>query len=331
MKVFVTGAEGFIGSHLVEELVFRDHEVTALVNYNSFGYHGWLDSLPQETLKRVSVVMGDVRDSGFVNRAIEGHDRVAHLAALIAIPYSFVAPRSYLETNALGTLNVLDACRLNGVDRLIHTSTSEVYGTAQYVPIDESHPLSGQSPYAASKIAADQMAYSYWSSFSLPVVTIRPFNTYGPRQSQRAFIPSVVVQLLSGFPELVVGNLGPTRDFTFVTDTARGFASALEGDGGLGETFNMGSGFEVSMASVVDILSDLCGLKPSVVVDEARVRPETAEVERLWSESSKMKKTFGWEPSISGIDGLYRGLESTVEWFRKHSTQGGYDSARYVL
>lgn len=331
MKVFITGAEGFIGSHLVEELVFREHDVTALVNYNSFGYQGWLDTIPEETLKRVNVVMGDIKDSAFVNNVMEGHERVAHLAALIAIPYSFVAPLSYLTTNALGTLNVLEACRLNNIDRLIHTSTSEVYGTAQYVPIDESHPLVGQSPYAASKIAADQMAYSYWSSFSLPVVTIRPFNTYGPRQSQRAFIPSIIVQLLSGSPELRVGNLDPTRDFTLVSDTARGFATALESDGGLGETFNMGSGFEVSMGGVVDMLSDICGLRPSIAVDRARVRPETAEVERLWSDSSKMKEVFGWEPGLAGLDGLNRGLESTVEWFREHGIQGGYDSARNIL
>ena len=256
---------------------------------------------------------------------------MAHLAALIAIPYSYLAPASYLETNALGTLNVLEACKVNGIERLIQTSTSEVYGTAQYVPIDEAHPLVGQSPYSASKIAADQFAYSYWSSFALPVTTIRPFNTYGPRQSQRALIPSVMVQLLAGESELKLGSLAPTRDLTFVKDTARGFADVLESDKGVGETFNMGSGFEVSMAEVVEMIGEISGQNPRVTLDQDRIRPAASEVERLWSDSSKMAETFGWKPDFGGKDGLYRGLEVTYAWLKDNHKLSGYDASQYVV
>ena len=304
MKIFVTGAEGFIGCHLVEKLVERGHHVTALAQYNSFNKRGWLDFLSGEVQEKVAFLFGDVRDAGFIRDAISGHQRVVHLAALIAIPYSYSAPASYVETNALGTLNVLEACKVNDVERVVHTSTSEVYGTAQYVPIDEKHPLVGQSPYSASKIAADQIATSYWSSFSVPVTTIRPFNTYGPRQSQRAFIPSVMVQLLAGASELCLGSLDPTRDFTFVQDTARGFADALESDSGLGQVFNMGSGFEISMRDVVAMACEISGQRPEVTLDRKRLRPADSEVERLWSDSSKMLETFGWEPRLSGREGL---------------------------
>ena len=331
MKVLVTGADGFIGSHLVQELVGEGHEVTALSQYNSFNSQGWLDFLPLEIQGEFRIVSGDVRDSSFMNQAVGGHDRVAHLAALIAIPYSYSAPESYLATNVLGTLNVLEACRANNIERLIHTSTSEVYGSAQYVPIDERHPLVAQSPYSASKIAADQLAHSYWSSFSLPVTTIRPFNTYGPRQSQRAFIPSVIVQLLAGLSELRLGSLQPTRDLTFVADTARGFALALKSDEGVGETFNMGSGFEISMEQVVDMLCEISGQSPTVTRDAGRIRPDSSEVERLWSDSVKMRKTFGWEPGFSGPEGLRRGLETTYAWFRDNLQLGGYDATKFVV
>ena len=331
MKLFVTGAEGFIGSHLVEELVVRGHDVTALFQYNSFNSKGWLDRLPLGVQEGISFISGDIRDSGFIRQAVAGHQRVAHLASLIAIPYSYTAPASYVETNALGTLNLLEACRWNGVERVVHTSTSEVYGTAQYVPIDEKHPLVGQSPYSASKIAADQIAYSYWSSFSLPVTTIRPFNTYGPRQSQRAFIPSVMVQLLVGKSELKLGALTPTRDFTFIKDTARGFADATESDKGVGETFNMGSGFEVSMAEVLDMVREISGQNPTVSLDEDRIRPDASEVERLWSDSSKMAETFGWEPEFAGKDGLYRGLTATYAWLMENHKLSGYDASQYVV
>ena len=331
MRVFITGADGFIGSHLVEELVARDHEVTALAEYNSFNGQGWLGALSPEVKENVTIVVGDVRDGGFIRQAIAGHDRVAHLAALIAIPYSYAAPASYIKTNALGTLNVLEACKVNNVERVVHTSTSEVYGTAQYVPMDEEHRLVGQSPYSASKIAADQLAYSYWSSFGLPVTIIRPFNTYGPRQSQRAFIPSVMIQLLSGQPTLRLGALEPTRDLTFVKDSARGFAAVIASDLGLGEVFNMGSGFEVSMGEIVNIARQISGVNPEVVVDAERVRPANSEVERLLSDSSKIKDTFGWEPHKKGLAGLGEGLQETWDWLSKNHSHTGYNAAQYIV
>ena len=331
MRILVTGADGFIGSHLVQELLSRGHDVTALSHYNSFNSHGWLDFIPSELSARITVISGDIRDAGFVRDSLTGHQRVAHLAALIAIPYSYLAPASYLETNGLGTLNVLEACKVNGIERIIQTSTSEVYGTAQYVPIDEKHPLVGQSPYSASKIAADQIAYSYWSSFALPLTTIRPFNTYGPRQSQRAFIPSVMVQLLAGESELKLGSLAPTRDLTFVKDTARGFADALESDKGVGETFNMGSDFEVSMEEVVKMICEISGQNPAITLDQDRIRPANSEVERLWSDSSKMVETFGWKPDFGGKDGLHRGLEATYAWLKDNHKLSGYDASQYVV
>ena len=331
MKILITGAEGFIGSHLVEHAVERGHSVTALSHYNAFNSYGWLDKLPAATRSQLNVVSGDIRDPSFINALVPNHQRVAHLAALIAIPYSYAAPASYLETNVLGTLNVLEACKHHGVERILHTSTSEVYGTARYVPIDEEHLLVGQSPYSASKIAADQLAHSYWSSYGLPVTTIRPFNTYGPRQSQRAFIPSVMVQLLAGKAELQLGSLAPTRDLTFVKDTARGFMDALESDLGVGETFNMGSEFEVSMAEVVDMVCEISGIDAVVQLDEDRIRPAASEVERLWSDSSKMRDTFGWKPEFSGRTGLYRGLELTYSWLKEHRALSGYDASRYVV
>jgi NAD dependent epimerase/dehydratase len=331
VKILVTGAEGFIGSHIVEGLCEAGHDVTAYVLYNSFGKAGWLDSPGFQAKGQLQVVAGDVRDADSIQAAMGGQDVVVHLAALIAIPYSYQAPRSYMETNVIGTMNVIEAARRVGVSRVVHTSTSEVYGTAQYVPIDEKHPLVGQSPYSASKIGADQVAHSYWSSFGVPVTTVRPFNTYGPRQSQRAFIPSVIVQMLSGVESISLGSLSPTRDLTFVTDTAEGFRVVAEGVGGLGEVFNMGSGFEISMGEVVDMLSEISGRKVAVTEDPARVRPENSEVERLWSDSSKIEGACGWKPSHEGRDGLYRGLEKTYRWFRDNSNEAGYDAKRYVV
>lgn len=331
VKVLVTGSDGFVGSHVVEELVNRGYAVTAMVQYDSRGSEGWMADLDKKIRLEVRVVHGDLRDRDLVGSLIRGHDAVLHLAALIAIPYSYRAPASYIQTNIVGTLNVLEAAKSSDIRRLIHTSTSEVYGSAQYVPIDEKHPLVGQSPYSASKIGADQIAFSYWSSFGLPVITIRPFNAYGPRQSQRAFIPSVMVQLLAGKSELKLGSLTPTRDLTFVKDTARGFADALESDKGVGETFNMGSGFEVSMGEVVDMVSHISGNKPTVTVDENRLRPSASEVERLWSDSSKMTETFGWKPEFAGKDGLYQGLEATYAWLKDNQKLSGYDAAQYVV
>lgn len=331
MKLLVTGSEGFIGSHLVEELLASGHRVTAFVQYNSFNSVGWLQSIPRNLREAVEIVLGDVRDAGSVRAAVKGHDRVAHLAALIAIPYSYNAPHSYYETNALGTLNVLDACRDFGVERLVHTSTSEVYGSAQYVPIDEKHPLVGQSPYSASKIAADQLAHSYWASFGLPITTLRPFNAYGPRQSQRAFIPSVMVQVLSGVSQLKLGALTPTRDLTYVKDTAQGFVKAMESEAGLGEVFNMGSGFEISMGDVVDMIRTMSGHSFDVVEDVERLRPDSSEVERLWSDSARMKNTFDWSPEHAHKEGLLQGLEKTYEWFSDNFDGPGYQTSSYVV
>jgi dTDP-glucose 4,6-dehydratase len=331
MQVFLTGAEGFIGSHVVDELLKRGHEVTAYILYNSFNAAGWLDRDNLASNTGLQIISGDIRDADSVQAAVGGCDVVIHLASLVAIPYSYQAPRSYLETNAIGTLNVMEAARRAGVSRVIHTSTSEVYGSAQYVPIDEKHPLVGQSPYSASKIAADQISHSYWASFGLPVTTLRPFNAYGPRQSQRAFIPSVMVQLLNGAQELSLGSLSPTRDLTFVEDTAAGFVAAAMSDKGCGEVFNMGSGFEISMADVVDRIAAISGVDARITEDSSRVRPEASEVERLWSDSSKMRETFGWEPAHGGLEGFGRGLEKTFEWFGNNYTRAGYDATKYVV
>ena len=301
------------------------------MNYNSFNDIGWLSSLSEAVRSRFEVVLGDVRDLAFMVEALRGHDRVIHLAALIAIPYSYRAPWSYLETNVMGTMNVMEASRQNGVERVVHTSTSEVYGSAQYVPIDERHPQSGQSPYSASKIGADQVAFSYWASFSLPVVTVRPFNAYGPRQSMRAFIPTAIVQLLSGSSQMNLGSLSPTRDLTFVEDTARGFLTVLESDFGLGETFNMGSGFEISMGEVLDILRVISNSSFEVVEDRSRIRPQASEVERLWSDNSKIFETFGWSAGYSNVEGLALGLEKTYRWFRENNGKIGHLSTGYVV
>jgi dTDP-glucose 4,6-dehydratase len=331
VRIFVTGAEGFIGSHLVEALLERGHQVTSLVQYNSFGNTGWLKAGLLEGGKGSSIVFGDVRDAEFLASSMENQDVVLHLAALIAIPYSFHAPRSYIETNATGTLNILEAARRSGVSRVVHTSTSEVYGSAQYVPIDERHPVVGQSPYSASKISADQIAHSYWASFGLPVTTVRPFNTYGPRQSQRAFIPSVIIQQLAGVTKLALGSLHPTRDLTFVQDTVAGFVAVAEASGGLGEVFNMGSGFEVSMREVLSIISEVSGTVLQAEEDTARVRPAAAEVERLWSDSSKIKDVFGWESAHKGPEGLRLGLEKTYRWFQDNQNLPGYRAEKYVV
>lgn len=331
MKILVTGGEGFIGSHLVELLVASGHDVSVCVLYNSLGTAGWLDGSDVLLKGNLRVLHGDVRDASSIQAAVDGQEVILHLAALISIPYSYQAPRSYLETNVIGTMNVMEAARRAGVSRVVHTSTSEVYGTAQYVPIDEKHPLVGQSPYSASKIGADQVAHSYWASFGVPVTTVRPFNTYGPRQSQRAFIPSVMVQVLAGADRLSLGSLSPTRDLTFVGDTAKGFLAVAEGKGGLGEVFNMGSGFEIPMTDVVDMICEIAGRKIEVVEDPNRVRPEKSEVERLWSDNSRIEQTFGWKPDHSGRDGLYKGLEKTYAWFKDNFTSAGYSPAKYVV
>ncbi len=327
--VLVTGADGFIGSHLTEVLVLKGYRVKALVHYNSFNSWGWLDSVDKEILDSIEVIQGDIRDSYSVNRAFSNCDAAIHLAALIAIPYSYQAPESYIDTNVKGTLNVLEAAKTQNLKRLIHISTSEVYGTAVRVPINEEHPLQGQSPYSASKIAADQLAFSYFSSFDLPVVTVRPFNTYGPRQSARAVIPTIISQILGGRPSLQIGSLTPTRDFSFVDDTVSGIVAALEGDGGHGEVFNLGSNFEVSIGKTLSLLKQIMSSNIEVKPNDLRMRPSKSEVERLWSDNSKARNEFSWEPKFTDELGFRSGLEKTVEWFTKPENLAKYKSGIY--
>lgn len=314
MRVVVTGADGYIGSHVVERLLEAGHTVVGLAQYNSHGTAGWLDSVSaNENLK---VEWGDIRDSQQMLNLCAGAEIVIHLAALITIPYSYVAPRSYLETNVLGTQSILEAVRSHEVPRMIHISTSEVYGSAQSVPITESHPLVGQSPYSASKIAADQVVHSYWASYSTPVVTIRPFNTYGPRQSNRAVIPTMISQLLDHPHYVDLGNIDTTRDLTFVDDTAGGVVSAALSSGGEGQVFNLGTGDEWSVREILSSVAAILRVSPEVRQDSSRIRPEKSEVMRLISDNSRARELFGWFPRYTGQDGLHRGLEKTIDWFR---------------
>ena len=314
-KILVTGADGFIGSHLVEHLAGQGHDVRAFVLYNSFGSRGWLDSAP--LARNVEFVAGDIRDAQSVHAAVQGCQVVMHLAALISIPYSYQAPESYLDTNVRGTMNVLQAARDLGVEKVVHTSTSEVYGTARFVPITEEHPLQGQSPYSASKIGADQMAIAYFSSFGVPVAVMRPFNTYGPRQSARAVIPTVITQIAAGNRTLRLGALHPTRDFNYVGDTVRAFAATAESDHSAGEVINIGSNFEVSIGDTVRLIAEVMQAEVSVQTDEDRLRPKDSEVDRLWADNAKARRLLQWEPSYGGLDGLRRGLAETVAWFKE--------------
>ena len=325
--VAITGADGFIGSHLAETLVGSGYRVRAMVQYNSFGSWGWLESLDPETLASIDVVPGDVRDRESVTALMAGADMVCHLAALIAIPYSYQAPWSYLETNAGGTLNVLEAARKLGTERVVCTSTSEVYGSARIVPIAEDHPLQAQSPYSASKIAADKLAESYHLSFDLPVVTLRPFNTYGPRQSARAVIPTVISQLAAGRREIALGSLTPTRDFNFVLDTADAFKSVLEAplDEVVGGTFNAGSGVEISVADTVTLIAELMGTEVEIRVEDERLRPERSEVTRLVSDSTAIQQAASWKPAHT----LAEGLRSTIEWFSDPDNLSRYKTDQY--
>ena len=331
-KVLVTGADGFIGSHLVERLVRDGYDVRAFVFYNSFNSWGWLDSASADVRRSIEVVAGDVRDPFGVREAVRGCDAVLHLAALIAIPYSYRSPAAYVETNITGTLNVLQAAREFGVRRMVHTSTSETYGTAQFVPITELHPQVGQSPYAATKIAADQMAISFHRSFDLPVTVLRPFNTYGPRQSARAVIPTIIVQSLAGDGQVRLGSRHPTRDFTLVHDTVGGFVAMLETTQPVeGEVINIGSGFEISIGETAEVIAQAIGRELNIVFDEDRVRPSNSEVERLWAGTEKAKELVGWQPGHAGLDGFRRGIAETVEWFREGENLGRYKSDIYNL
>lgn len=329
MKVFVSGAEGFIGSHVVEELVRQGRPVRALVQYNSFGSIGWLSQLAADVRQSVEIVFGDVRDETALFGSMDGCDEVLHLAALISIPFSYSNPSAYIQTNVVGTLNMLEAARRADVRRFVQTSTSEVYGSALTVPMTEEHRLNAQSPYAASKIASDQLALSYFSSFGLPIVVLRPFNTYGPRQSERAVISRLIRQLETSPSVVLVGNSEPTRDFTFVRDTARGFLSALIAPNVVGEVINLGSGFEISIGEVVELLMVLFESDAVVRQDSELVRPIGSEVNRLFADATKARQLLGWEPSLVGKDGFRSGLEETIAWFRDNP-RGDFGDATFI-
>ncbi len=330
-KILVTGADGFIGSHLTEELVRRGYEVRAFVLYNSFNSWGWLDHAESEICKSLDIFSGDIRDPHGVKAAMKGCDIVLHLAALIAIPYSYHSPDTYVDTNIKGTLNIVQAARELLIEKVIHTSTSEVYGTAKYVPINEDHPLQGQSPYSASKIGADQIAMSFYSSFKTPVTILRPFNTYGPRQSARAVIPTVITQIANGQRELKLGALHPTRDFNYVSDTVEGFIVSMESDHSEGEVVNIGSNYEISIGETVKLISDIMGVKIEIETEQIRLRPEKSEVERLWADNTKAKQLLGWEPHYAGKEGFKRGLEKTIEWFSNAENLKSYKTQLYNI
>ena len=330
MKILVTGADGFIGSHLVEALATSGHEVRATFMYNAQGSRGWLEDISKDTLSSIEIIGTDIRDPFAVAGAVKGCDAVLNLAALIGIPYSYLAPQSYLETNVQGTLNILSAALEYGVGQVVQTSTSEVYGTAAFVPITENHPLQAQSPYAASKIAADQLALSFFRSFELPVKVVRPFNTYGPRQSTRAVVPTVITQLLAGDAQLKLGSLHPTRDLTLVTDTVAGFVAALNAESATGQVINLGSGFEVSIGDLVGLIACEMEVDPDIILDDVRLRPKDSEVERLWADASKAQEILGWTPEFGGLDGLKRGIAHTVEWFRSRLDFGHRAGAYHV-
>ena len=330
-KILVTGADGFIGSHLTEELVRRGCNVKAFVLYNSFNSWGWLDHSPQEIKENLEVFAGDIRDPHGVKLAMEGCDTVLHLAALIAIPYSYHSPDTYVDTNIKGTLNIVQAARELNVQKVVHTSTSEVYGTARFVPITEEHPLQGQSPYSASKIGADQIALSYHKSFGTPVVVVRPFNTYGPRQSARAVIPTIITQIAAGNSSVTLGSLHPTRDFSFMTDTVNGMIAAAEGEAGVGEVINLGSGFEISIGDTVRLISEVMGVDIDIISDEQRLRPEKSEVERLWADTGKAGTLLDWNPKFGGLEGFKKGLAETAAWFKEPENLKAYKHNVYNI
>lgn len=330
-KILVTGADGFIGSHLTEALVAAGYDVRAFVCYNSFNSWGWLDSCSEDVKRQIEVFSGDIRDPYGVRTAAKGCDAILHLAALIAIPYSYHSPDTYVDTNIKGTLNVLQAAKDLEISKVVHTSTSEVYGTAMYVPINEEHPLQGQSPYSASKIGADQMALSFYRSFETPVSVIRPFNTYGPRQSARAVIPTIITQIASGMDQIKLGATSPTRDFNFVQDTVSGFLSVLEADSSIGEVINIGSNFEISIGETVKVISEVMGKSVEIISEDTRIRPEKSEVERLWADNNKAMRLVGWKPNFAGEDGFKRGITRTVDWFTNPSNLAQYKVNQYNI
>ena len=330
-KVLITGADGFIGSHLTQYLLSAGYDVRAFCFYNSIGSWGWLDTLPESIKVDLDVVLGDIRDPLSVREAMRGCDQVFHLAALIAIPYSYLAPSSYVDTNIHGTLNVVQAARDLGVSRVVHTSTSETYGTAQFVPITEDHPQVGQSPYAASKIGADQIALSFWRSFQTPVSVLRPFNTYGPRQSARAVIPTIITQVASGQRQISLGALSPTRDFNFVSDTCAAFHAIATSDSALGLVVNAASNFEISIGDTAALIGEVMNVDLEVITDEQRMRPEASEVNRLYGDNSRLRELTEWEPAYGGLQGFRRGLAQTAQWFSDPANLSRYRPGTYAV
>ncbi|MBU3087622.1 NAD-dependent 4,6-dehydratase LegB [Clostridium gasigenes] len=326
-KILVTGADGFIGSHLVENLVKKGYKVKAFTYYNSFNTWGWLDTLEKDILNEIEIFSGDIRDSNGVREAVKDVSDIFHLAALIGIPFSYHSPDSYIDTNIKGTLNVLQASRDLNVDRVLITSTSEVYGTAKYIPIDENHQFQGQSPYSASKIGADKLAESFYRSFSLPVTIVRPFNTYGPRQSARAIIPTIITQLLSGVNEINLGSLNPTRDFNFVLDTVKGFEEIWKSNKTIGEEINIASGIEISIGDLVKKLINIINPNAIILEDNTRIRPEKSEVNRLLGSNKKLKELTSWESQYN----LEQGLLKTIEWFKKEGHLSKYKTNLYNI
>lgn len=314
-KILVTGADGFIGSHLTEELVLRGYDVRAFTLYNSFNSWGWLDNISDNVKNSLDIFSGDVRDPYGVKKALQGCDIVLHLAALIAIPYSYHSPNTYVDTNINGTLNVLQAARELGIEKVVHTSTSEVYGTAKFVPITEDHPLQGQSPYSATKIGADQIAMSFYYAFDTPVAIIRPFNTYGPRQSARAVIPTIITQIANGRRQIKLGALHPTRDFNYIKDTVNGFVTIMDSAKSIGEVINIGGSCEVSIQDTAQIIAEVMGANIEIVSEVERLRPEKSEVERLYASNAKAKDLTGWVPHYDGEEGFRKGLAETASWF----------------
>jgi NAD dependent epimerase/dehydratase len=328
-RVLVTGADGFIGSHLTEFLVRQGVDVRAFVFYNSFNSWGWLDEADDPVRRAIDVFAGDIRDPHGVRAAMQGCDVVMHLAALVAIPYSYHSPDTYIDTNIKGTLNIVQAARDLGVQRVVHTSTSEVYGSARFVPITEEHPLQGQSPYSASKIGADQIATSFFLSFGTPVTVIRPFNTYGPRQSARAVIPTIITQIASGARQVKLGAVHPTRDFNYVRDTVRGFVAVAECDAALGQAVNVGSNHEISVGDAARLIAELMGRDIEITAEDQRLRPEGSEVVRLRADNTRARELTGWTPEYAGVEGLRRGLRETIEWFGEPSNLRRYKPGRY--
>ena len=328
-KILITGADGFIGSHLTEALIRRGHDVRAFVYYNSFGHWGWLDESPEDIKTELDIFAGDIRDPHGVRSAMQGCDVVLHLAALIGIPYSYHSPDAYVDTNIKGTLNIVQAARDLGVEKVIHTSTSEVYGTAQYVPIDEKHPLQGQSPYSATKIGADQIALSFYRSFETPVAIARPFNTFGPRQSARAVIPTVITQIANGERQIKLGALHPTRDFNYIKDSVEGFIAMAESDRVVGEEINLGSNHEISIGDTVQLIAEVMGAEVEIVTEPQRLRPDKSEVERLWADNRKALGLLDWSPRYGQRDGFKQALMETAQWFTDPANLSRYKHGIY--